>query len=286
MSSTPAQSIGYAARKLRICVTMCCWVLGLSLLAQVVGWSLATYTDLRFETVEPEFRHPLVVQADHSPRRLATSTATSFADVLEPVPVHTAYDRLFGDLTSVTMATGTMSCLVLLPLMLVSVMLASSRASGKVHHAISALIWTTIIAALALPLSGVLDLPWQDGALHSYDRMVSDIDAHNAGTLGTTSFYGRFVLLPMLCALGAILVGWRFSLAVEGMMPTELPHLLDPALEREASNIRASTLHGGGRVAAALHRSVAEKNQTPTLPQPDGPNARSVSPGKPLKRLI
>jgi hypothetical protein len=33
---------------------------------------------------------------------------------------------------------------------------------------------------------------------------------------------------------------------------------------------------------------VAEQssNQTPTLPQPDGPNARSVSPGKPLKRLI
>ncbi len=289
MQSTPNQSAGYTARKLRICVIMCCWVLGLSLLAQVVGWSLATYGDLRFAIVEPEFEQPLVVTADHSNRqRPATSTATSFADVMEPVAVHTSWDRFFDDLVSLSMATGTLSCLVLLPLMFVAVMLIASRASGRAHYAISALVWTVIVGALALPLDGLLHLPWQHGAFHSYDTMVADIAASESGSLGATSFYGRFLILPMFCALGAILIAWRFGCGVEVLMPAELPHQLNPELERETANIKASTLHGGGRVAAALNRSVAEdtKKQVPTLPQPDGPNARSVSPGNPLKRLI
>jgi hypothetical protein len=220
--------------------------------------------------------------------------------------VRTGYDQFFNDIASVSMATGTLSCLVLLPLMMVSVMLVASRPNAKVHAAVSALVWTGIIGALALPLSGALNLPWQDGAFHDYGRMVRDIDAYNNNSIGMLSFYGRFLMLPLFCALGVLLIGVRFGRSVEALMPDRLPHQLDPVLEREAANRQAGTLHGAGRTAAALNRSVAQSAARPAPsaqpasvpigagapPAPGAskddsmPRARAVSAGTPLKRLI
>lgn len=308
MQTSHAQSVAYAVHNLRLCVTACCWILGLSLIAQVVSWSLAAYTDLRYVVQEPAIAQPLVVTTEfgRAGSKSLTSTATSFADVIEPVAVRTGYDQFFNDITSVSMATGTLSCLVLLPLIMVSVILVASRPSGKVHSAVSAMVWTCIVAALALPLSGTLNLPWQDGAFHDYSRMVRDIDAYNNNALGMLSFFGRFLMLPLFCALGVLLIGVRFGRAVEALMPDRLPHQFDPVLEREAANRQAGTLHGAGRAAAALTRSVPREqtkpgdrpNQSATVPlgatasnasakQEDNlPSARAVSPGKPLRRMI
>jgi len=296
MTDTAGLSIALALRRLRICITVCCWVIGLSLVAQAAAWSMATFTDLRVEVIEPEFDQPLVVTTEQTRRQIqrpVTSNATSFADVIEPVPVRTAYDRFFHDMTSVSTATGTLACLVLMPVLMVAAVLVSARPTARVHHVISALIWMAIVGALALPLDNVLALPWQDGAFHNYQHMVRDIDAHASGSFSVAGFYGRYLILPLFCAAGVFLVGWRFSRGVDALMPEELPHQLNPELERETSNIRPGTLHGG-RAAAALQRSVGSTeeagSETPGPPQTqnqqDLPNARSVSAGQPLKRLI
>src|SRR5690554_2570019 len=141
MNHSHAQSVAYAVHKLRVCITACCWVLGLSLIAQVIAWSLAAYTDLRVVVQQPAFEQPLVVNTNYAApaARTLTNTATSFADVIKPVAVRTGYDQFFNDMTSVSMATGTLSCLVLLPLIMVAVMLVASRPNARVHSAVSAL---------------------------------------------------------------------------------------------------------------------------------------------------
>ena len=108
-------------------------------------------------------------------------------------------------------------------------------------------------------------------------------------------YYARFLLLPGLCLLGFVMLGFRFSGALEGVLPIKIKQGLDPALEQETANIKASSLHGtAGRSAGALGRVVATTESEP-VPEPSPPpppaessmpTATKVSVGKAPKRLI
>ena len=80
-----------------------------------------------------------------------------------------------------------------------------------------------------------------------------------------------------------IIVGFRFSAAVEAVILKSGLEDVDPELEKEASDVRASSLHGTGRTAGALKqamkKSAREKKKKTT-------SMSEVGSGDRPKRLI
>ena len=58
--------------------------------------------------------------------------------------------------------------------------------------------------------------------------------------------------MPAASAIGFIRVGFQFDSAVTAVLLRR--DGLDPQLEREASNVAATSLHGGSRSAAAMDK--------------------------------
>lgn len=293
--SGQTRSVGYAILKLRSSITACCCAIGLCLIVQLIVWSLVSFTDLRTEIVEPDIRAPLIVEHDEVKQRRAPLTATSaisFGEVAEPITVLTAYDQFFHDFASLAQAVGTAACLVLIVLMLVGVILAAGEATSRIHLVVSAMIWTVLLVALTMPLGGILQLPWDGGALRPYGEMVAQVEIWRNGMTGTIVFWTRFFVLPLMCGMGCVLIMWRFGRGVEPLLPEEM-HKLDPELDKEASNINVTSLHGG-RSGAALSRMMSRENAAassaatnPADQKPDPlPRAREVSAGQSPKRII
>jgi hypothetical protein len=83
------------------------------------------------------------------------------------------------------------------------------------------------------------------------------------GKWGGAMFYARFALLPLACLFGVGMIGFRFSLGVTSGIIAKEDTRLDPLLEREAANMKATSLIGG-RTAAAL-RNVAPSPAAPVV---------------------
>lgn len=283
------RSVGYTILKLRSSISACCCAVGLCLIVQVIVWSLVAFTNLRTVTIEPDIEAPLVVESQDSARRqatLTTNTAVSFKDVAAPVTVLTRYDQFFHDASSLAQSVGTAACMVLMVLMLIGVIVASGEQGARVHLVVSAMIWAALLAVLALPLSGIFELPWHGGALRPYEAIVADVQYWHAGSVTTLTMWTRSLVLPALCGVGCVLIMWRFGRGVEPLLPEEM-HRLDPDLERETANISVTSLHGG-RSGAALDRVIANRERAATAAaQADTlPRAKQVSVGESPKRII
>ena len=131
-----------------------------------------------------------------------------------------------------------------------------------------------------------MGLPWTDGGLWSYQNLVNQVDhADGEGQSLAVSFVpiARHLLLPLVCITGLALVGLRFSDGVRmGLIRKEVL-TLDPALEREAGNIRLSSLHGG-RGAAAMRQAELRED---TSAKAKTPKSETPKPKEKLpKRLI
>ncbi|MCZ6734322.1 MAG: hypothetical protein O7C65_00855 [Planctomycetota bacterium] len=97
----------------------------------------------------------------------------------------------------------------------------------------------------------------------------------------------RFLFLPAASLVGFILVGFQFGSAVEAVLLKSESMGLDPALEREAANISATSLHGGsGRMSGALTHALHAQEPPMASHRERMPAATKVSPGEMPKRLI
>ena len=267
--------------RLRLWIVMCCWITAGALVMQLIVWSLATFTDLRESVVEPEVDQPLVVQGTvdpDAPIQPLVNLPVSVDAQDEPVIIRSKLDYLMQDATSLTVTIGTMSCLLLVPLVLVGMLVAASNPSSTIDKTISAWIWCIIVSVLALPLNGLIQLPWGDGALRSYPAMLSQISAWQDGQLPGGLFFSRFLFVPLLCSLGAFFVGWRFSRSIARMMP-ESEYYFDPELEREAGGVSATSQMNTGRAADALGRVMTPTGTTgPVNAMPTGNPAGVIKP--------
>ena len=299
MSQSNTPPIRVAHGQLRFMVLACCWLVGLSLCAQILIWSLATFTEMRYAEATTSDRTPLVVQAaDNQPPSIITATEAGRRDAAKRaapgMPERRAlshYDRLFSAGTSTARTLGMLAVLTLCPLVAVGLVLGTLCGAPRLDRGISALTWAIVLTLLALPLGGWLGMPWQDGALSTYRHMIQEVEIaryRNVGSGFGLQYYARFLLLPGLCLLGFVLLGFRFSGALEGVLPVKANEAIDPALEQEASNIAASSLHSAGRSAGALGRTVVPveaEQPSPARRQPM-PAATQVSVGEAPKRLL
>ncbi len=297
MSQPTNPSLSLALGRLRFAVVTSCWVIALTLSTQIVVWSLTAFTDLRYAEPAPPEDAKLIVEGKKEKKPPpAPKQSVSFLDRFKKNgeegegdeaaegPALGVYDQGFMTAVTVSRALGLMAALIICPLIGLGVVLSVPAGAPRVERAVTALIVSMGLVFLALPLGGWFGMGWQQGTFSSYARMTEGVEAAREVGFGA-AFYGRFLLLPVLSAVAFIIVGFRFSSAVEAvLLKNELG--VDPELEAEASNVEASSLHGAGRGKGALAQALQASKKKPAKTKPKPRGMTQLSPGDMPKRLI
>ena len=306
MLTSKAKTIGAALARLRKAVMLCSWAIGLCLSTQVLIWSLVTFTDLRWDEVESQGEVPMIVQSDMvTPTQTHLDPAQAIRAVagtdqmlkkppVESIPVNEETTRVLNETNGYmeyafrcAQGVGTAAMSMMLPFLLLGTVIATTSVIHGCEKTLSAFILSMVVAMLVLPLGDTLSLPWNDGALTSYEHMTWQVDEYQnspAQVLGPFIFFARYLLLPVASVIGIFLVCLRFTAGVELMVTTTSEHHVDPDIENEASGVKVSDA-SGSRAARAMSQMV---NQT-TSGQPHveaSPLASQVSKGVMPKRLI
>jgi hypothetical protein len=80
MSQAHNRSLSLALGRLRFAVVTSCWVIALCLVAQIVVWSLCTFTELRHTEPLPPDGVPQIVGGDEKPGKPARARAAAKRD--------------------------------------------------------------------------------------------------------------------------------------------------------------------------------------------------------------
>jgi len=304
-------------RRLRAAIGLCAATIVGCLIANIICWALLAFTDMRHEqATDPSAATAIVFaeQADGSvvsilPHDKAAPRSASTVD--KPTPaninrIYSKYDAMLSNVVRFARGFGSMAVLMMIPLILAGVLLTSSVAAPGGDRTVTSFCWALAVSMLTLPIGHLLGLPWRDGGFCTYPTMTAPIDALAAKSadnmvgldqIGVMA-YVRFIALPLACLVGTCIVLLRFN---DGVVNALLPHdsRLDPALEKEAANIKPSSLHGGrsaGALRAAVTAPVAGGSPMPAASSPPMESrmaAAAASPpvgqpmqGAPLRRLI
>ncbi|UCD73875.1 MAG: hypothetical protein JSV91_08750 [Phycisphaerales bacterium] len=313
MPNTQCKSIGLAMGRLRLAVSVCCWIVVVALATQVFVWSLINFTQVRYEKLEGGGGSPLIVEGP-SPREKTMQTVTLSGNgegtAREPVEANrviSRWDRVMASALPLTRGAGLLAMLVMIPLIAMGVLLGAGSATPGVENTVSSFCWATVTALLIMPVGAIFQLPWAEGGLVSYPLMVQSADSAQGAMLslipgasegGAHLALARFVGLPAVCIAGLALVGLRFCAGVRAAMLPKEDMRLDPELEKEVSNIKPTSLIGG-RMAGALSQAVSADppktgggSPVPSTPPAESPKsasmpgARELSTGEAPKRLI
>ncbi len=280
MAARINRSLCIALGRMRFVIVTSCWVIALSLLAQVIVWSLCTFTDLRFADPSEAGESALVVES--TPKPDVTESRGRWrpeTGVVEEVLPLSAVDRIFKIIVTVARTLALMSALVIVPLLCLGVLLAVPAGAPRVERAVNALTWAIILVLLIMPLGGWFGMAWKQGTITDYKGLTVEVDAAREGGFAAT-FYARFLLLPAASAVGFILVGFQFNSAVLAVLLKR--DGVDDELEQEASNVAATSLHGASRSAGALTKALEKDKKRKKKPQ----SMSRMSPGEMPKRLI
>ncbi|MGI9015162.1 MAG: hypothetical protein ACR2GY_13075 [Phycisphaerales bacterium] len=283
-----------ALKELQTGVTICCWVIGLALLIQTVGWSLISFTDIRYANHEaialPASGDTAVVTAEELRRQnLATPHAVDSEIVTADVNRQFApADHVLRILTSLAAAVGTMAALALLPLLALAVVLGAGAATPGVDRAAGAFVWAVVLIIVTLPWGRLFEGVPFDGLFANYASMAADVELWQSGvattgveraTSGGLLFIGRYCVLPLACVAGIAAVGLRFRAGIAAGLIPKADYRLDPELEKEVADLKATSLiGGGGRMAGALKAIRVEDQPTRTLKQ----GSPGTHPGRPI----
>lgn len=300
-------AVALALAKIRTGVFTCCWIIGLGLIAQMIIWSLITFTEMRFQLVAATASaNSVVIQPETEPKlQLFSTNAADFAahraaDGPPPDPnrIFSAADRVFRAITILSGAAITLAVVGLFTLLALGVVVAAGGSVPGVEKTVSAFGWMLVLAMMILHLDPLVRAAGFDGALINYDVLATEVEAGRAASptalfIGGPVFYARYFALPLAAVIGAALVGLRFNSGVEAARLPKESRKLDPRLEKEAANMSATSLYAAGRSSGALTRVVGGES-TPTasavaLLDDDRsglPSATKVSAGQVPRRLI
>jgi hypothetical protein len=280
--TTHTTSVSVALTRLNASVGLCAWIIGIAMTVQLVIWGLASFTEMRWSEIGvTPVEVPLVVSAAAAQETAVRSAlddpppaVKSNQPAVDPNRVPSRFERLFAAGAALAHGIGTMSALVLVPLIGLGVLLAVASATNGVDMTVSAFGWALVVGLMVLPIGESIGMPWEGGGLWSYESLVDDLDRNRrAGGVAIFGrdlmFFARYLLLPVACSAGITLVATRFATGVAAGAVRKEDLRLDAALEGEAGNVKITTLHGG-RAANAMPQSVAElgpKVHTPPPPE-------------------
>jgi hypothetical protein len=290
-----------ALGRLRFGVNLCCWIVSLALLAQVVVWALVSFTDMRFAAIAAPSRTPLIVNPVQEETIADAPSAFDAPNAIDKKPkpapagdpvdanrVPGRNDRILSIVAALASGFGALAVIALTPLIGLGVLLAASSATEGVERTVSAFGWSLVVGLLVLPIGDVFGMPWRDGALWSYAHLVEQVDARHVadGLTGLAAAGGivavaRYVVMPITCLVGIALVAQRFNAGIRAGTFQKEDFALDPALEVEAANVKPGSNHGS-RAAAAMRSALNSDDDRPA----EKLSRRTVSQGSVPKRLI
>ncbi|HWB19069.1 MAG TPA: hypothetical protein VG711_02125 [Phycisphaerales bacterium] len=284
MNTPQTFAVSRSLNRLRRSIGLCSIAVIIGLFINILVWAFAAFTAIRFENASDRSANVTVVSGDERqraaemPRVVVESVRVNSEAPPPTVPanvnrLYTMYDSIFSRTTTVATGFATVAMIAMLPLILAGLFLSSASATPGSDKTVSAFTWALLVAMLVLPVGQKLGLPWQDGALSSYQTIIQPINAATANSSdGAANFsdfsilvYARFLALPIACIVGVGLIALRFH---DGVAAAILPNdsvRLDPTLEREAGNLKVSSLHGG-RSAVALRTLTAAQTAAPVTP--------------------
>jgi hypothetical protein len=293
MTQANNRSLCLALGRLRFVIVTSCWLIALSLVAQIVIWSLCTFTELRGAGAESPDRVKEIGSAEKKDDKKKDAKKPPAAEAKKPdakwrpdgteegeaAPAGPA-DRMFRILVTVSRTLGLMGAFIIGPLLALGVLLAVPAGAPRAERAINALTWAIVLVLLAMPLGGWFGMAWNQGTIMDYTSMIAEIEAAKVDGF-TPRFYATFLLMPAACAAGFVMVGLHFSSAVVAVLIKR--DVFDPEVEKEASNVAPTSLHGTGRQAGALAKALeADQRKKAKREQ----SLSRVSPGEMPKRLI
>lgn len=263
--------VALALGRLQRCVSICCWTLGLCFLTLVVIWSLATYTTMRYVDIEANVDQDAATRviSPEEARRNAVRQADARRAGEDAPPANvnrqlSTTDQHFRTLTGITGAIGTMAAFALIPVIGLGVIVGASHRIAGIDRSAGAFTWAVLLVALVLPWNRWFVGIGYAGVFPSYHQLIEAVTQREQGE-GGLLFYAYFLALPLACTAGVAIIGLLFRSGIEaGLLPRESHHL-DPELERETANIKASSLVGGGRMSGALYSSM-QRDRTPDAP--------------------
>lgn len=275
----PVPHVSPALRHIRLSVTVCAWVLGLALFLQVLTWALVNYTDIRTVRIEPvqkEYQPTVVRKAPPRQRpgvRSLTGVEPKMPEEHAPAPAQAAAETPAADVNrgasrfdiwlraqhQLALAAGVAGCLALVAQLAVGTVVAAGASIYGLRRVVSAQAWSLVLLGLCLPWNHLAaEFPF-GGVFTTYDAMTAASDAHAQGLPGAMPgmlFYGRFFLLPAAAGAATALIGLRFACGVETGIVASGPTPEELAIEAEASNRKAGSLLGAGRIGGALEATL------------------------------
>lgn len=293
--------VSLAFSRLRRAVNVCCWIVAGALLCQTLIWCFATFTQVRYETLQAKATPGAIVISRESKASQTTpilvnssaeaQTAGPEVKPADPNRVLSKFEPAFERANALAFAAGNIAMLVLLPLVAMGLLLGVTSATNGVEQSVSAFVWSLVVGLFVLPVGQHIGLPWEQGALTHYAMMTQQVDLSLAGSQeawASATFYARFALMPLVCVCGLAMIGLRFNVGIgSGIIPKENLRL-DPALEREVANIKVGSLHGG-RAAGAMRvagMGAAPERKAMPMAAPAGAAAMASTGSESPRRLI
>jgi hypothetical protein len=283
MYQPPPSSTARAFRRMHAAVVTCCWVFGLCVAAQIVVWAMISFTTVRTEPLTADAPEKAVVSSEEvRPMSVADALRDSPAPMasLPPQPARTlsVWDGRLHQVQTLASGVGIVSGLVLTPIVALGLVLSVSLSVVRCDRAAMGFFAAMFISVSVLPLRHLLGHVEFEGLLLPYAMLSTMADAYEHGAQGTIVYFARHLATPVAAIFAALACAIWFRNGVEsGMFSRELAEL-DAAIDREASNVRATSLRGAGRAATALGRVSPDSD--------DLPSATAVSPGAAPRRLI
>lgn len=272
---TPRPHVSSALVQLRAWVTLAACVLGLCCAAQMLVYAFAACTEVRWTEVraakaERNLRvvrpsEPVPVEVGPAPASAAEGTVVGgvragFLDKDDapgsPRRTLSATDAAMARTSGLACGVGTLAAVCLAALTLLGVCVAGGGAVPGVERAVTAGVWSLVLALMTLPWSRLLPELGIPGVFAPYADMTRLLDADAPGRMAMHAQWVAAPLTAMFAALGVLL--W-FRAGVERGVIVLSPSELDRAVEREVEEIsRRGVTSTAPKAVGALNRAIGD----------------------------
>ncbi|MCA9290553.1 MAG: hypothetical protein KDA25_05460 [Phycisphaerales bacterium] len=318
MVGTTEHPSSIALRRFEFAVILCCGLLALALVGQIAVWSVAALTDVRFDRAAGAYDGPPVVDepahADAPARAVnvveferARRTYTRATASVEPVRLADG-DRWLSMTSRLGTAIGRFAAVGLLLFIALGAIVAAIVRVLDIDRIVTSFVLAMLLAVPVLPGGSRLVDGLVPCVLGDYPSMIAQVDAwnqpvdENAVALtrqpppSTPSFILEYAILPVICLIAVIVIARQFSVGVRSGIDSHDALAIDPELEREAANMRPTSLlnHGRGRLPDVLTKGVQGTESQTSDPAPiraiggtaAPTSATTVAVGRAPKRII
>lgn len=268
MGSRP--HVSEALRHTRPWVTLAGAVVVCCAIAQMLVFAMVHYTDVRWTEIKPvEQERPTVVDARVPGRSAKPQSERSEGEQTGAAPsdvnrVLSTTDVVLRRVSNLAVTAGVIGVIGLAVMTAMGVVVAGGGAVQGVEKAVAACFWAVVLALVCLPWTDLMPSVAISGVFSPYGVIVESSEGVGLAGAGSSevSLLGRFVLLPMVAAVGAALVVLGFRAGVErGIIITSMSEF-DEKIEKEISTIRSRGVTGkSSRALGAFNQALSDHEQ-------------------------